>query len=84
MTTDLTAPEQVRRSLAALELAAIRHRRDVRRQLRVGEEELSALLYLAHHGGALQHELARVTSLSRSGAGAMLQRPAVVSQVQQG
>ena len=31
----------------ALELAAIRHRRVVRRRLRVGDEELSALLYLA-------------------------------------
>jgi DNA-binding MarR family transcriptional regulator len=74
MTTDLPAREQVRRSLAALELAAIRHRREVRRRLRVGEEELSALLFLAHHGGVLQHQLAKVTSLSRSGTGAMLQR----------
>jgi MarR family transcriptional regulator, lower aerobic nicotinate degradation pathway regulator len=74
MTTDLPAREQVRRSMAALELASIRHRSEVRRRLRVGEEELSALLYLAHHGGVMQHELTRVTSLSRSGTGAMLQR----------
>src|SRR4051794_32457808 len=69
-----SGPEQVRRSLAALELAAIRHRRDVRRRLGVGDEELSALLYLAYHGGVMQHQLAEITSLSRSGAGAMLQR----------
>jgi DNA-binding MarR family transcriptional regulator len=64
----------VQRALAALELAAIRRRRVVRRRLRVGDEELSALLYLAHHGGVLQRQLAQVTSLSRSGAGAMVQR----------
>jgi DNA-binding MarR family transcriptional regulator len=74
MTTDRPARERVQRSLAAFELAAIQHRQDVRRRLRVGDEELTALLYLAHHGGVLQHRLARATSLSRSGAGAMLQR----------
>jgi DNA-binding MarR family transcriptional regulator len=70
----MTPEVEVRQALAALELAAIRHRRVVRRRLQVGDEELSALLYLAHHGGVLQRDLARVTSLSRSGAGAMLQR----------
>jgi DNA-binding MarR family transcriptional regulator len=70
----MTPEVEVRRALAALELAAIRHRRLVRRRLQVGDEELSALLYLAHHGSVLQRDLARVTSLSRSGAGAMLQR----------
>jgi len=73
--TETATPEaRVRRALAALELAAIRHRRDVRRRLRVGDEELSALLYLAYHGGVAQRRLAEVTSLSRSGAGAMIQR----------
>jgi DNA-binding MarR family transcriptional regulator len=75
MTLETPAPEaQVRHALAALELAAIRHRRGVRRRLHVGDEELSALLYLAHHGPVLQRHLAHVTSLSRSGAGAMVQR----------
>lgn len=75
MTSDTPAPEtEVRRALAALELATIRHRRVVRRRLQVGDEELSALLYLAHHGDVLQRRLADVTSLSRSGAGAMVQR----------
>jgi DNA-binding MarR family transcriptional regulator len=75
MTDEAPPPEAlVRRALAALELAAIRHRRGVRRDLRVGDEELSALLYLAHHGGVAQRRLADVTSLSRSGAGAMIQR----------
>ena len=43
-------------------------------RLHVGDEELSALLYLAHHGGVPQRQLAALTSLSRSGAGAMVQR----------
>src|SRR5919107_2034407 len=74
-TADRMTPEvEVRQALAALELAAIRHRRAVRRRMRVGDEELSALLYLAHHGSVLQRDLGRMTSLSRSGAGAMLQR----------
>jgi DNA-binding MarR family transcriptional regulator len=73
-TSTETAGERVRRALAALELAGIRQRRSVRLALRVGEEELAALLYLAHHGGVTQRRLAEVTSLSRSGAGAMAQR----------
>jgi DNA-binding MarR family transcriptional regulator len=65
---------KIHRSLAALELAAVRHRGRVRRQLNVGDEELTALLYLAHHGGVPQRRLAEITTLSRSGAGAMIQR----------
>lgn len=65
---------EVTRALAALELAAIQHRRAMRKRLRVGEEELSVLLYLAHHGAVPQGRLADVTGLSRSGAGAMVQR----------
>ena len=61
-------------SLAALELAAVRHRGGVRRRLNVGDEELTALLFLAHHGGVPQRRLAEITTLSRSGAGAMIQR----------
>jgi DNA-binding MarR family transcriptional regulator len=67
-------PLTVRRALAGLELAALRHRSAVRRQLGVGEDELAALLHLAHHGGASQRELAAATTLSRSGAAAMVQR----------
>jgi DNA-binding MarR family transcriptional regulator len=65
---------KVHRSLAALELAAVRYRGGVRRRLNVGDEELTALLYLAHHGGVPQRRLAEITTLSRSGAGAMIQR----------
>lgn len=65
---------KVHRSLAALELAAVRHRGGVRRRLNVGDEELTALLYLNHHGGVAQRRLAEITTLSRSGAGAMIQR----------
>ena|ERR1700752_2196742 len=36
--------------------------------------ELAALLYLAHHGSVPQRRLAEITALSRSGAGAMIQR----------
>jgi DNA-binding MarR family transcriptional regulator len=64
----------VLRSLAGLELAGLRHRRIVRRRLNVGEEELAALLYLAHHGSVPQRRLPEITTLSRSGAGAMIQR----------
>jgi DNA-binding MarR family transcriptional regulator len=72
MTDHPAAP--VRRSLAALELASGRYRGDVRQRLSVSEEELSALLFLAHHGSVPQRHLAEVTTLSRSGAGAMIQR----------
>jgi DNA-binding MarR family transcriptional regulator len=65
---------KIHRSLAALELAAVRYRGGVRRRLNVGDEELTALLYLAHHGGVPQRRLAEITTLSRSGAGAMIQR----------
>lgn len=65
---------RVRRALGGLELAALRHRAAVKRALGVGDEELSALLHLAHHGGASQRGLADLTSLSRSGTSAMLQR----------
>jgi DNA-binding MarR family transcriptional regulator len=64
----------VLRSLAALELAALRHRGRVRRRLNLGEEELSALLQLAHHGEVTQGRLQELTTLSRSGAGAMIGR----------
>lgn len=71
-TIDPTA--EFRRSLAALELATLRHRGAVRRRLNVSEEELCTLLHLVHHGGTPQRRLAELTTLSRSGAGAMLQR----------
>ncbi|WP_053226452.1 MarR family winged helix-turn-helix transcriptional regulator [Solirubrobacter soli] len=64
----------VQRALAALELAAIEHLRRMRQRLRVGDEELSALLHLAHHGAVPQGRLAAVTGLSRSGAGTLVQR----------
>lgn len=65
---------RVRRALAALELAAVRHRGAVRQRLGLSEEELTALLHLAHHGDVPQGRLAGVTALSRSGTGAMVQR----------
>jgi DNA-binding MarR family transcriptional regulator len=65
---------RVRRALAGLELAALRHRSAVKRVLGVGDEELCALLHLVHHGGASQRQLAELTTLSRSGTGAMVQR----------
>ncbi len=64
----------LQRSLAGLELALTGHRRDVRRRLRVSEEELTVLLHLAYHGGARQPRLAALTGLSRSGTGALVQR----------
>ncbi|WP_053227733.1 MarR family winged helix-turn-helix transcriptional regulator [Solirubrobacter soli] len=62
------------RALAGLELAALRHHGVVRRRLNVGEEELTALLYLAHHGSVPGRRVAEITGLSRSGAGAMIRR----------
>jgi DNA-binding MarR family transcriptional regulator len=67
-------PDPLQRSLAGLELALTGHRRNVRRRLRVSDEELTVLLHLAHHGGARQPRLAALTGLSRSGAGALVQR----------
>jgi DNA-binding MarR family transcriptional regulator len=69
-----SSTDTVRQARSALELATVCHRREVRRRLRIGDEELSALLYLAHHGGVPQGRLAELTTLSRSGAGAMIQR----------
>lgn len=65
---------RVSAALATLELAAIRHRRHLRQALHVGDEELSALLYLAGRGPVEQRTLGALSGLSRSGAGAMMQR----------
>jgi len=65
---------QMSAALATLELAAIRHRRHLRQALHVGDEELSALLYLARSGPVEQRALGALSGLSRSGAGAMIQR----------
>ena len=65
---------QMSAALATLELAAIRHRRRLRQALHVGDEELSALLYLAGRGPVEQRTLGALSGLSRSGAGAMIQR----------
>jgi DNA-binding MarR family transcriptional regulator len=70
----MTPVARVRQALAALELAGLQHRRTVRQHLRVGEEELSALLHLAYHGPVTQGRLGEASGLSRSGAGAMVQR----------
>ncbi|MDA0184353.1 MarR family transcriptional regulator [Solirubrobacter phytolaccae] len=61
-------------ALAALELAGMQRRGELRRRLRVGDEELTALLHLAHHERLAQRRLGELTGLSRSGAGAMIQR----------
>jgi DNA-binding MarR family transcriptional regulator len=70
----VTPHARVLQALAALELAGLQHRRAVRRSLRVGDEELSALLHLAYHGAVTQGQLGEATGLSRSGVGAMVQR----------
>jgi len=68
------ALSQISAALATLELAAIRHRHRLRQALNVGDEELSALLYLAGRGPVEQRTLGALSGLSRSGAGAMIQR----------
>ena len=74
MSDSPTTPARLHRSLSGLELALTGHRRDVRRRLRVSDEELTVLLHLAHAGGARQPRLAALTGLSRSGTGALVQR----------
>ena len=68
------ATQCVRRSLAALELAASRFRHRIRGRLNVNDQELTALLCIAHADGVTQARLQRFTTLSRSGLGAMVQR----------
>lgn len=69
-----TALHGLHAALAALELARLGHRRELRGQLQLSDEEVSALLYVERHPGVTQRRLGTVTGLSRSGAGAMLQR----------
>lgn len=64
----------VHAALAALELARLRLRRELREQLRLSDDEVSALLYVERHPAVTQRRLGAVTGLSRSGVGAMLQR----------
>jgi DNA-binding MarR family transcriptional regulator len=62
------------RALDRRELAGHRLRDAVGRRLGVRDDELLVLRRLAVHGDAGQAELAALTGLSRSGAGALLQR----------
>ena len=62
------------RSLARLELAGIRHRNTVRARLGLGDDELTTLLYLLEHPRLTQRQLVAVSTLSRSGVGAMVSR----------
>jgi DNA-binding MarR family transcriptional regulator len=73
-TPALIVHADIHRALSGLELALTRHRRLVRRVLKVSDEELTVLLYLAHVGGAPQARLAELIGLSRSGTGALVQR----------
>lgn len=69
-----TAAETARRSLARFELAAIRRRNVVRARLGLGDDELTTLLYLREHAQVTQRELIAISSLTRSGVGAMVSR----------
>jgi DNA-binding MarR family transcriptional regulator len=69
-----TAAESARRSLARFELAAIRQRNAMRSRLGLGDDELTTLLYLVERGQLTQRELVAISTLSRSGVGAMVQR----------
>ena len=70
----LPRAELLRRALDRRELAALRHRSEVSRQLGVSDEELLVLLHLREHGGLTQSQLTSLVGLSRSGMGAMVQR----------
>jgi DNA-binding MarR family transcriptional regulator len=61
-------------SLRRWELAAHRRRTAVSRELGLSDDELLVLLHLAERGGATHAQLAAFVGLSRSGAGAMIQR----------
>jgi DNA-binding MarR family transcriptional regulator len=69
-----TAAESARRSLARFELAAIRQRNVMRTRLGLGDDELTTLLYLSEHGQLTQGQLVAISTLTRSGVGAMVNR----------
>ena len=69
-----TPTESARRSLARFELAAIRLRNAVRLRLGVSDDELTALLHLVEFTQITQRELVEISTLSRSGVGAMVVR----------
>ena len=68
------AAESARRSLARFELAAIRQRNAMRVRLGLGDDELTTLLYLTEHERLTQRQLVAISTLTRSGVGAMVQR----------
>ena len=68
------AAEPARRALARFELAAIRRRNAMRTRLGLGDDELTTLLYLSEHERLAQRELVAISTLTRSGVGAMVQR----------
>ena len=69
-----TAVESARRALARFELAAIRQRHAARLRLGLRDEELTALLYLRERPRLAQRDLVAISTLSRSGVGAMVHR----------
>jgi len=69
-----TAAESARQALSRFELAAIRHRNAMRKRLGLGDDELTALLYLNEQESLTQRQLVEISTLSRSGVGAMVQR----------
>jgi DNA-binding MarR family transcriptional regulator len=69
-----TAAESARRSIARFELAGIRQRNAMRRRLGLGDDELTTLLYLTEHDHLTQRQLVGISTLTRSGVGAMVQR----------
>jgi DNA-binding MarR family transcriptional regulator len=69
-----SAAEAARRALARFELAAIRQRNAMRSRLGLGDDELTTMLYLTEHGQLTQRQLVAISTLTRSGVGAMVQR----------
>ena len=72
--TDDSSTASARRALARFELAAIRRRNLVRARLGLGDDELTTLLYLLEQPRLTQRELVAISTLTRSGVGAMVQR----------
>lgn len=80
-----TAAESARRSLARFELAGIRHRNALRARLGLSDDELTTLLHLLEHSRLTQRQLIAISTLTRSGVGAMvirLEQDGLIERVQ--
>jgi DNA-binding MarR family transcriptional regulator len=69
----LSAPS-IRRLFARRDLAIVRHRAALGRELHLSDTEMLAVAHLAHHGALTPSRLAGLLGLSSGGTTAMIQR----------